>query len=403
MKLTAKVIEAARPRDKSYKMYDGAGLHLEVRPSGAKYWRQDYCAEGKQKRLSLGVFPIVSLKEARLSSYEIRAAVANGDDPLRIRASEKQAAQLAQAEAAAEKPYLLSELLHDWVAWKRQTWSAPYTRRVEERIRSSVLRYIGAAPAETVTRSDLSGLLEQIVRSGRVDTAYRVADYLRAAYEWAEDAENVSVNPARRLRKLLPQKRVQNRAHFQSPRVLGEFLRACDGYHGSPVTIAAMKLSALVFLRPGEIRQAYWSEIDWSEALWRKPKESMKSRRPHLVPLSTQALDLLKELHRLTGAGPRMFPGQNEPSRALSENTVRVAMRRMGFTNDQITPHGLRGTASTLLHEQGWPTNVVEAQLAHLDPDRTRAAYNHAEFLAQRRQMMQCWADYLDDLKKNRG
>lgn len=399
MKLTAKVINAAAPKGATYKLFDGGGLHLEVTPKGGKRWRVSYRYAGTQKRLSLGVYPAVTLKDARERAQELKKVLAQGVNPADERKREKQRRIEERATLQKDQRWTLRELASRWMQFKRSSWTTKYMARVEGRLDRHILRVHGKIVADDIPRELLVRQLQAIADVGHVDTAYRLGDYLRSMYEWGIDNSSVTSNPAIRLRRSLPSRDVKHMAHFDDPARMGEYLRAIDAYQGSFETVTALKVSPLVILRPGEIRQGRWSEIDWDQQIWRKPAATMKSRRIHVVPLSLQAVYLLRGLHGLTGACEYMFPSVTDQNRPMSENTVRAALRRMGFAKDEITPHGFRGTASTFLHEQGWPTAVIEAQLAHLDQNRSRAAYNHATYLPQRREMLQAWADYLDRLR----
>lgn len=406
MKLTTKAIESAQPRDKLWKLFDGGGLFLAVLPTGGKSWRLAYRFGGKQQTIALGRFPQTSLKQARIKAADCRDQLERGINPRATRQSEKDA-QVAQVEAVkaekSEEHRKMTETVtfaaKRWMEKRSKNWTTAYEIRVDGRLKRNVLNFIGEKPLDEVTKDDLRPLVDSLDRAGKLDTAYRVSDYLKAIFEDAVEDGYIPANPARTLRKGLSPKKVKHRAHFQTPAKLADFLRACDSYQGSPMTMAALQLSPIVMLRPGEVRKGLWSEIEWESKLWRKTTGTMKKRRIHLVPLPDQAVEILRELQAITGEGERIFPGERDPRRPMSENTVRVAMRRMGFTNEDITPHGLRGTAKTLLSEMGYPDEVTEAQLAHLDQNKTRAAYNHAEYLDQRREMMQAWADYLDRLK----
>ncbi len=321
MKLTAEEIILAQPKELTWKLFDGAGLHLEVRPNGAKYWRLAYRFNGKQRRLGLGTFPSVSLGKARIETDKAKELLAVGIDPSQQRKDEKAAAREELLAESKRRAYTLKALSREWVMKKRSAWTPAYESRVEGRLNRHLIRYLGETPIDSISRRQIITRLEAIEKTGKIDTAHRVREYIQQMFDYAEDMELIASNPAHRLRGILSPRRAKHRAHIESPEKLADLLRAIEIYQGDPVTIAALKLSPMLLMRPGEIRTGLWSEIEWSTATWRKESTTMKKRRIHLVPLATQAVEILEELFALTGEGVRIFPGANDPKRPMSENT----------------------------------------------------------------------------------
>ncbi len=388
--LTPSGVRNAKPQATAYKLADGRGMYLLVKPNGSKWWRLDYRRPGTKKRntLSLGTYPDVSLKQARERREEARRQIAEGIDPGDLRK--------AEALSGAET---FEAIAREWHAKHVPTWSKAHAERLMGRLEKDVFPWIGRKPIGGLAAPDVLAVLRRIDARGARDTAHRVHQHCGQVFRYAVATGRASHDPTPALRGAIPPTRAKHHASITDPDRIGELLRALDGYQGSPITRAALQLAPLVFVRPGELRRAEWPEVDLDKAEWRIPGEKMKMGSPHIVPLSTQAVAVLRDLAPLTGTGRYLFPGLRTRSRPMSENTVNAALRRLGFDRDTMTGHGFRSMASTLLNEQGWHRDAIERQLAHAERDAVRAAYNYAEHLPERRKMMQAWADYLDSLR----
>lgn len=391
--LTEAAVRAAKAAQKPRKLFDERGLYLLVTPEGSRLWRLKYRYEGREKLLSLGAYPDVSLKAARQRRDDARRVLADGIDP----SEERRAKRAAQADTFK----LIAE---EWFA-KQKHVSANTVRRNRERLEKYVFPSLGNRPINNITAKDLLMALRRIEAQGIHETAHRTraicGRILRYAVATGKAERDVSAD----LKGALTPVTTTNHAAIIDPVRVGELLRAIDGYVGQPEVMAALKLAPLVFVRPGELRGAQWAEFDLEgkEPTWRIPGERMKMGEQHVVPLAVQAVAILKELQPLTGDGTYCFPGLRSKDRPISDNTLNAALRRLGYSGEEHTGHGFRSTASTLLNEQGWPPDVIELQLAHAERNEVRAAYNKAKRLDERRKMMQSWADYLDGLKANTG
>lgn len=388
--LTNAKLRALKPKAKLYRVADSAGLCIEVQPTGARYWRISYRHAGRRKMLSLGVYPEVSLLEARRRRDDTRKQIANGYDPSAQRKLAKLTAHIA-AETAFEP------VAREWLAGRGDL--SDVTRDKIEWLLALACPWIGRRPLAEITAPELLSVLRRVESRGKLETAQRLKQVCGQVFRYAVATGRAERDPTGDLRGALKTTKTQHHASITEPAKVGELLRAINAFSGSLVVTCALKIAPLVFVRPGELRKAEWTELDLDAREWRIPAERMKMREPHLVPLSAQAVTILRELHPLTGSGRYVFPSIRSMARPMSENTITVALRRMGYTGDEMTGHGFRSMASTLLHEQGWPSDVIERQLAHAERNKVKAAYNYAEYLPQRRKMMQSWADYLDGLK----
>lgn len=390
--LTDAKLRNLKPKSKLYRVADGGGLNIEVQPTGARYWRYRYRFAGKQRMLSLGVYPTVSLFEARARREDARKLLLAGTDPSTRRKLDKLTAQMS-ADTAFEP------VAREWLAGRGNL--ADTTRvKLHWLLESFAFPWIGTRPVGDITAPELLAMLRRIESLGKLETTQRLKRVCGQIFRYAVATGRAERDPSADLRGVLVTGKVRHRASITDPVKVGELLRAMDGFAGSLVVSCALKLAPLVFVRPGELRKAEWEELALDAGEWRIPAERMKMREPHLVPLSVQAVAILRELHPLTGSGRYVFPSIRSLARPMSENTITVALRRLGYTGDEMTGHGFRSMASTLLHEQGWPSDVIERQLAHAERNKIKAAYNYAEYLPQRRKMMQAWADYLDMLKR---
>lgn len=374
--------KGAKPKDKPYMIRDDRGLYLRIDPSGKKYWILRHWQNGKERRASLGPYPVVGLKDARLRRDEIHAARVRGEDPF---------------QKAPRCPETFQQVIKDWLYFKMSDKSPGYLRVLNLRINKYILPQLGDLRLNQVTPGEVFRLCRAIEARGTIETAARVRQLIGQVFRYAIAANLAEVDPTLALRGALQTASVRHYATITSTEEARRLVRIMREYP-FPIMRAAMLFSVLTFARPGEVRAAEWAEINASAREWRIPAVRMKMKRPHVVPLSSQALVMLAELRPITGAGQWLFPSPRNDGRCMSENGVRVALRSMGFGNDQITPHGFRAMASTVLNEHGWPPDVIERQLAHAERNQVRAAYNHAEYLEERRKMMQWWADWLEGL-----
>lgn len=391
MPLNDVICKQAKPKEKPYKLSDAGGLYLEVAPSGGKWWRLKYRIAGKEKRISLGVYPTVSLKEARDKRDNAKKQLAAGIDP----SVHRKAHNAAKMDRAANS---FEVVAREWHGKNAKAWSEGHAEKILRRLERDVFPWIGGRPIAEITAPELLTVLRRIEERGTIETAHRAQQNCGQVFRYAVATARAERDPAADLRGALPPTKVKHHPSITNPKGIGELMRAIKGYNGTIITRAALNLAPLVFVRPGELRHAEWTEFDLDAGEWRIPAGRMKMRVPHIVPLSTQAVAILTELHALTGRGKYVFPGARTNGRPMSENTVNAALRRLGYGTDEMTGHGFRSMASTMLNEQGWNSDAVERQLAHGEQDEVRAAYNYAEYLAERRRMMQAWADYLDKL-----
>lgn len=391
MPLNDPAIKAAKPADKPKKLFDEKGLFLLVKPTGAKLWRVKYRFGGREQLLSLGAYPETTLKQAREKRQKIREQVAAGIDPSAAR-------QAAKAALAGEGSF--EALAREWYQQFSPGWTPEHAGRVWRRLEADLFPWLGERPVKELEAPELLACLRRIQARGALESAHRALQTLSQAFRYAVATGRAVRDPTADLRGALPPVRVKHFAAITDPKAIGELLRDLDGYKGSFVTRCALQLAPLLFVRPGELRQAEWSEFDLDAAEWRIPAHKMKMRHAHIVPLATQALAILQDLKTLTGRGKYLFPGLRTADRPMCENTVNAALRRLGYDQSQMTGHGFRSMASTLLNEMGWHRDAIERQLAHAEKDGVRAAYNRAEHLPERRKMMQAWADYLCGLKQ---
>ncbi|MGH8589832.1 MAG: tyrosine-type recombinase/integrase [Gammaproteobacteria bacterium] len=376
-----------KPREKSFKMADAGGLYLILNPNGSRWWRFDYRFARKRRTLSMGTYPAVSLKLARARRDAARKQLAAGIDPGLARKAERSA--IADSFDAVAR---------EWHAKRAPTWAPGHAEKITGRFERDIFPWLGGRLVGQITAPELLAVLRRIEARGAIELAHRALQNCGRVFRYAIATGRAERDPAADLRGALPPVKERHHAAITDPKDIGGLLRAIDGYRGSFVTQCALRLASLTFVRPGELRKAEWSEFDLEGTEWRIPAERMKMRAIHVVPLSAQAVAVLHELRPLTGSGRYAFPGLRTPTRPMSENTVNAALRRLGYEKDEMTGHGFRSMASTLLNEQGWHRDAIERQLAHGERDAVRAAY-YAEHLPERRRMMQAWADYLDGLK----
>jgi len=394
MPLTDTAIRNVKSTEKAFRVADSGGLCLEVSPSGGKLWRFKYRFDRKQKMIALGAYPEVSLSGARQKRDEARKLLADGIDP----GEQRKAAKATRAGLAANTFEVIGR---EWYTKTAPMLAENTKAKLLTFLEKDVFPWIGARPIDSLAAADLIKVIERIEQRGAMDIARRVHNYMGRIFRYAVGRSLVSRDPTRdiELKDILPPEDVKHHASVIDPKAVGGLLRAIDGFTGSFTTRCALRLAALVFVRPGELRHAEWTEFDFDNAEWRIPAGKMKMKEQHIVPLSAQAIAILREIQPLTRVGRYVFPSERTGARPMSENTVNAALRRLGYAKHEMTGHGFRSMASTLLHELGLPHAVIERQLAHGERNKVSAAYNFAEHLPERRKMMQQWADYLDKLK----
>lgn len=395
-KLTDMSIKKAKPEAKPYKMTDGAGLYLLVEPKGSKYWRMAYRFAGKQKTLAIGVYPDVSLADARGRCHEARKLLANNVDP--------SAAKQAQKEATFTQTDNNFEVIaREWFTRHSPNWKENHSSKIIARLEKDVFPWIGARPIGELAAPALLAVIRRIESRGALETAHRALATCGQVFRYAVATGRAERDPTGDLRGALPP--VRKDKHFAAitdPKKVGELMRDIDGYQGSYIVKSAFKISPMVFVRPGELRKMEWVELDLDKAEWIIPAEKMKMGVTHIVPLARQAVEILREIQSLTGRSKYVFHGERDHDRPMSDNAIRSALRRMGWANDEMTPHGFRAMASTILDNMGYKQEWLERQLAHEEPNKIKAAYKRDTwrmYLPERTAMMQAWADYLDKLK----
>lgn len=405
MPLTDTAIRKMKPEQKPLKLRDGGGLYLILRPDGARWWRLDYRrpVTGKRNTLSLGTYPDTGLAEARAGRDQARKQLAAGIDPGELRKAE----QSAGVERAGNS---FEVIAREWLAIKAHGWTESHHAKQRARLEGHVFPWIGKKPISEVGVSDLRPLLNRMVERSHHEQAHRVMAAISSAFKYAIATERAERNPAADLSAALPARRKRNFPTITDPQAVGGLMRSIQGYRGEATTRAALQLAPLTFVRPGELRGARWEEFDLDGvegAKWIIPPTRLKlpkaakespNTEPHIVPLSSQAVAILRELQPLTGHREFVFPGVRDPRRCMSENTVNAALRNLGYDGDTIVGHGFRHMASTLLNELGFTPDAIERQLAHKGQG-VRAIYNQAKHLPERRRMMQAWADHLDALR----
>lgn len=372
--------------------FDGGGLYLELTKAGGKYWRLKYRYGGKEKLLALGVYPAVSLKAARDQASEARKVLTDGGDPGELRKAEK-------AKAVHESINTLEAVARDWMKHQAARWDVETAGRIRASLEADIFKPLGARPLASIKPGEIMAAVKKIETRGAADQAGRVLQRVKAVYRWAVIHERIQTNPMLDLvpSEILQPRQVQHRAAM-TDKELPEFLAKLAAYDGDPHTVHALRLLILTATRPGETRGARWAEFDLDAAMWIIPPERMKMRTEHRVPLSTQALDVLRTMQTLSGGRELVFPSPYYPSKPLSENTFNSALARMGYKNT-ATAHGFRAMFSTIANECGWNPDVIERQLAHKEANEIRAAYHRSTYLKDRDKLMQWWGDYLDGRK----
>jgi integrase len=404
MPLTDAKIRNTKPDDKPIKLTDGGGLYLEVRPTGAKLWRYRYRIAGKENVFAVGEYfndkrgEHISLDDARTERDKARALVKQGIHP----SHNRQAARLA---THAENANTFEAVAREWIAKKKPGWAPYYLRQVERFLESDVFPYVGNLPIRNVTAAHLLEIVRRIEGRGAETVALLVRQWSSAIFRYAVATLRADTDPAAALKGAIHRPKVEHRKPLSRDQI-GDFVKALEGYAGYRTTVIALRLMLLTFVRTVELRGAQWTEIDLDRAEWRIPAERMKMREPHIVPLSRQAVELLRELHTFTGGRGMLFPNYRNPKTCMTATTLNRALERMGFNGkDSIgfSAHGFRATASTILNEIGFRPDVIERQLAHAERNKVRASYNQAEYLEERRAMMQQWADLAGEISKSKS
>lgn len=392
MALTDTAIRNAKPTDKPFKLYDEKGLFLQVTPNGGKWWRFKYRINDKEKLLSFGTYPEIKLAGARAKRDEARELIANEIDPSDTRKAKKQTKSGNMANS-------FEVIAREWIATKMKTKSEAYQKNVLRRFELYLFPWLGKRPIAEINAPELLSIVKRIEMQNKVETAYRTLQATGQVFRYAVQTGKTLRDITTDLRGALMPSVTKHMASFTEPQQVAELMRAIDGFTGTLTVQIAMRLAPLVFVRPSELRKAKWADIDLDIGEWRYLVT--KTKTEHIVPLSTQAIDLLKTIMPLSGSGEYVFQGGHNPDKAMSEAAINAALRRMGYdTKTEITGHGFRAMARTILHERlNIDPHIIEHQLAHKVPDALGAAYNRTKFLDQRKLMMQQWADYLDELK----
>lgn len=396
MALTDVKVRQTKPTDKQFKISDSNGLYLLIRPNGSKLWRYKYRmrdAEGvlRENVFAIGEYPTMSLSEARAERDRARELIKTGKHPSAVRRAEK-SAQIAQDANTFEA------VAREWLEKKKITWK-PYTyKQASNALEKNAFPAFGSLPLRDVSAAILLALLQKMEKRGAETLAMQVRQWCSAIFCYGVATLRADFDPAYALKGALHRPPVKHSSAL-TPADIGDLKAKLDKYGGNKTTLAAIRLLILCFTRTAEIRFATWSEFDFEKAEWRIPAERMKMKRMHVVPLSRQAIEILKELKSVTGAGQLLFPNLRRPSEPISTMTVNRALEHMGYGTGEVTGHDFRATASTLLYENGFGEMAIERQLAHVEKNKVKAAYNHAEYMDERRQMMQWWADYIDSIK----
>ncbi|MDK1689158.1 tyrosine-type recombinase/integrase [Cronobacter malonaticus] len=390
MPLSARQIDVAKPKEKEYKLADSGGLYLLVKPNGSKYWRLKYRVAGKEKKLSIGVYPDISLADARLKREEARKVIALGGDPSEEKKVEKQV-----RKATVENTF--QALAIEWHEYKRPNWSKGYAEDLLEAFHNDIFPDIGKRPIADIKPLEMLTTLRKLEKRKVFDKLRKIRQACSQVFRYAIVTGRAEQNPASELASALPPPKAQHYPHLL-PDELPTFLQALSGYSGSPITQLATRILLMTGVRTVELRLAEWHEFDLIKKVWEVPQERMKMRRPHMVPLSRQVVESLELLYAITGRYKLVFPGRNDITRPISEASINQVIKRIGY-HGKATGHGFRHTMSTILHEQGFNSAWIELQLAHVDKNSIRGTYNHAQYLDKRREMMQWYADYIDSLE----
>lgn len=392
MKLTVIEIKAAKPRVKAYKLFDGAGMYLEVFPNGTKSWRMKYRVGGKEKRVVFGVYPSVTLAEARIKRDEAKRILAAGGDPGQVKQAEKHSKVMLVSNS-------FERLALEWHEHKRPNWSDGYATDILEYLKKDIFPFIGARAVTDIKPAEMLAVLRKMEQRGVLDKLKKTRQACRQIFTYAVITGRAENNPVVDLASALQAPKQKHFPHLLADQI-PDFLQALNEYSGSLVTRNATRLIMLTGLRTIELRASEWIDIDFEKGIWNIPAERMKMRRPHIVPITSQVKRLLEEVQQLTGRGKYIFPGRNDAGKPMSEASINQVIKRIGY-DGKATGHGFRHTMSTILHEQGYNTAWIETQLAHVDKNSIRGTYNHAQYLDGRREMLQWYADYMQSLENS--
>lgn len=393
MPLTDFKIKSIQPTQKTSKLFDGGGLFLEVTSKGSKRWRLKYRFDGLEKLISLGIYPEVSLKEARDRRDTARRLLANGVNPSENRKAQRAALSSSNADG-------FEVIGNEWMAKQSVIWSPGHAKTVLSRLQSNVYPYIGMLPIASIVPADLLKVLKKVEDRDAIETAHRVRGILGQVFRYAIATGRIASDTSRDLRGALSPVKKKHLAAVTEPKQVASLLRMIDSHRGSPIVVAALHLAPLVFVRPGELRKSEWKDIDFENAEWRFIVS--KTDTQHIVPLATQSIKILKEIHLITGSGQYVFPSARTFERPMSDNAILAALRSLGIPKEQMCGHGFRAMARTILDEiLAFPPHLIEHQLAHSVKDALGRAYNRTKHLAERKVMMQKWADYLETLKRD--
>ena len=391
MKLNARQVETTKPKEKPYKLSDGGGLYLLVNPNGSRYWRLKYRVSGKEKLLSVGVYPDVTLSDARSKREDAKRILVAGGDPGQEKQAEKQARVLAAQNS-------FESVAIEWHEHKAPNWSQGYASDILEYLTKDIFPFIGKRAINEIKPAEMLAVLRKMEQRGVLDKLKKTRQACRQIFTHAVITGRAESNPVTDLAGALKAPKQKHFPHLSVEQIPG-FLNALNDYSGSMITRTATKLLMITGLRTIELRTSEWSDIDFEKGIWQIPAERMKMRRPHIVPISSQARELLEEIHQLTGRGRYVFHGRNDAGKPMSEASINQVIKRIGY-DGKATGHGFRHTLSTILHEQGYNSAWIETQLAHVDKNSIRGTYNHALYLEGRRAMLQDYADYLDALER---
>lgn len=390
MKLTVKQIDSSKPKEKDYKLSDGGGLYLLVKTNGGKYWRLKYRIDGKEKLLAIGVYPTVTLADARRKRDDAKRLLADGIDPNQQRKEQKQASKIDSVNT-------FKNIALEWYEGRKDRWSVGYRDDMMDAFEKDVFPHIGNRPIVEIKPIELLEVLSIMEKRGATEKLKKVRQRCGEVWKYAIITGRAEYNPAPDLASaFVPHKR-EHYAHL-SVSELPEFLSSIDKYMGSQIVRVALRVLILTGVRPGELRKAEWSEINFDTGIWEISAEKMKMRRPHIVPLSEQVIDLLKQIHPISGSYQYIFPSRTDYRKHISDMALNTMIRRMGY-GGRATGYGFRHTMSTILHEQGYNTAWIETQLAHVDKNSIRGTYNHAQYIDNRREMLQWYADYMGALE----
>lgn len=397
-KLTDKAVLAAKAQDKDYKIFDGDGLFLLVRPSGSRLWRLKYRFNSKEKLLALGAYPLVTLKDARERTFEARKRLDQGFDP----SEDRKEAKIERESLPVGKGETVELIAREWFEKFSTQWSATHASKIGRRLERDLYPHLGKSEIADVRPAELLAVLRRVEARGAIETAHRLLNNCGQVWRYAVATGRAERDITSDLKGALPPVQSKHLGAITAPVEIGSLLRAIEEYRGSDVVRLALQLAPHVFLRPNELRQGRWEELQEEAREWRIPESRMKGRRPHIVPLSDQVMEILAELRKVTGDGDLMFPSPQSSTRAISDMALLTAIRRMGYSGEEMTAHGFRAMASTNLEHMGYDVRVIELQLAHADQNDVRAAYKRDVSRLQvelRAKMMQEWSNYLDGLR----